>query len=431
MGLLVAVCGLFAVMFWGAQSGSALSPAAGEPPAKSAPPAKDRPDAVAVKPAPARPANSRLVAVTVYPNSALVTREVDVPEGPGLAEVTVTPLPVTTVQSSLYAEGTETLRVLSTRFRTRPIFEDTREDVRKLQDELKQLAQSREKAESDMKAIEATQQHLTKMETFTASHTNHTAEKGALNAEAAMNLSKYIIESRTQQFKQLVELKHQVQTLQEKSEFAQRKLADLTSAPSRTEQDAVIVVDKTNAAAGKVRLNYLVEGAAWRPQYKLRAGREVKEAVRLEYLAAISQHTGEDWSSVKLVLSTAQPTLNAAPPDLHTLQVAVTPRGKGQVAQQPADDLEARVKALRGRAQRDVNEKKQSSGVGLFNTAAALDQSWELLNPEAAVKRGCALAVKEGPSVTYHLATALTVPSRNDEQVIEVTRFEVSPEYYY
>ena len=84
-------------------------------------------------------ATSRVASVTVYPNSALVTREVDVPGGPGAVELTVTPLPPTTVDSSLYAEGTDSLRVLTTRYRTRPVLEDTREDVRKLQDELKKF----------------------------------------------------------------------------------------------------------------------------------------------------------------------------------------------------------------------------------------------------------------------------------------------------
>src|SRR5205085_4140436 len=37
----------------------------------------------------------------------------------------------------------------------------------------------------------------------------------------------------------------------------------------------------------------------------------------------------------------------------------------------------------------------------------------------------------EGPSVTYHLNARLTVPSRNDEQVIEVARIDMTPEYYY
>ena len=191
-------------------------------------------------------------------------------------------------------------------------------------------------------------------------------------------------------------------------------------------------MDKPQAAAGKVRLNYLVDAASWRPQYKFRAGKSAKEAIQLEYLAAVVQHTGEDWSNVNLVLSTAQPMLNAAPPELEPLQVTVAPRGAAPQAVVPLPNfmaLQDRATVLRSQAQKDFNEKK-TTGTGLFNRAAALDQSAELLNPDA-VRRGCALANREGPSVTYHLGTRLTVPSRNDEQIIEVARVDMTPDYYY
>src|SRR5262249_35548675 len=37
----------------------------------------------------------------------------------------------------------------------------------------------------------------------------------------------------------------------------------------------------------------------------------------------------------------------------------------------------------------------------------------------------------EGQSVTYHLDAHLTVPSRNDEQVLEVARLNMEPDYFY
>ena len=40
-------------------------------------------------------------------------------------------------------------------------------------------------------------------------------------------------------------------------------------------------------------------------------------------------------------------------------------------------------------------------------------------------------SVEEGPSVTFHLGTRLTVPSRKDEQVIEVAKLNLAPKYYY
>jgi uncharacterized protein (TIGR02231 family) len=394
------------------------------------PPAAKEP-AAPVKPAPAvKISASHVTAVTVYPNSALVTREVDVPEGAGTLELTVSPLPPATVNSSLYTEGTDGIRVLTTRFRTRPILEDTREDVRKLQDELKQLQLAKERLEADIKAIQENDKTTTKMEGFMAVTMVQATEKGQLNSESAIALSKHIRDLRLASAKELVELKQKVQDNQEKAEFGQRKLQELSSGIVRTERDAVIVVQKANAAGGKVRLNYLVDSVTWRPQYKLRAGKTNDEKVQLEYLAAVAQQTGEDWPNVKLSLSTAQLTLNAAPPDLQTLQVRVVPKANA-VARQTTMELEEQVRTLRSKAAMEFNEKKSSAGTGTVNRAAAIDQSFELFNPDAAMKRGCLLAVTEGPTVTYHLNTKLSVPSRNDEQVLEVARLDFAPDYYY
>ena len=56
-------------------------------------------------------ANSRISHVTVYPDSALVTREVEVPAGAGVMELVVGNLPEHTLTSSLYAESSEGIRV--------------------------------------------------------------------------------------------------------------------------------------------------------------------------------------------------------------------------------------------------------------------------------------------------------------------------------
>ena len=66
--------------------------------------------------------------------------------------------------------------------------------------------------------------------------------------------------------------------------------------------------------------------ATWRPQYRFRAGAE-NDPVQLEYLAAIEQKSGEDWTGVDMTLSTAQPQLNATPPELLALDITVVGRG--------------------------------------------------------------------------------------------------------
>ena len=133
------------------------------------------------------------------------------------------------------------------------------------------------------------------------------------------------METRAEKSTAQVDLQQKLQANTEATEFATRELGELTAGSSRTERDAVIVVDK-GEPAGKVRLNYLVTAATWRPQYRFRAGAE-KDPVQLEYLAAIEQQTGEDWTGVDMTLSTAQPQLNATPPELLALDITVVGRG--------------------------------------------------------------------------------------------------------
>jgi hypothetical protein len=424
--------------------------------------------------APPKIAASKITHVTVYPDSALVTREVEVPAGAGTVELVVSPLPERTVNSSLYSESADGIRVLTTRFRTRPVKENTREEVRKLEDEVKKLQSNARKIQADMEACKQNMALLGKLENFTTASTQHATEKGKLDSEATIALAKYLMDGRTEKTKETVSMQQQMETNAEQLEFVQRKLREMSAGTSRTERDAVIVVDKANAAAGKVRLNYLVDAASWRPQYKFRAGKELKDDVQVEYLAAIMQQTGEDWSSVNLVLSTAQPMLNAAPPDLKMLAVAVVPRGtpmKDNIVrrQQPipnppgnfqapglqtpgpnqntnlgaipnpsglitSADLENTAKQLRQQAQQELNLKNSSAGNEIWNYAGALDQARDLvLNPEGrrTTKGKPSSSQREGPSVTYHLSARLTVPSRNDEQVLEVAKLDMAPEYFY
>ena len=446
----------------------------------SAPPAHAAQDEPAAVPASSqsgaapKSAPTRVTAVTVYQGNALVTREVDVAGGKGLVEIVVTPLPPQTVDSSLYAEGTDGVRVLSTRYRTRAVKEDTRKEVRAKELQIHTLKQEAERMQKEIQVIEQNLQLLTKLENFTGATMQNLAEKGLLNSEATLALTKYVMTSRTEKSEAQVAIQQKLQANTVATEFANRELTELTSGSSRTERDAVIVVDK-GEPAGKVRLNYLVTAATWRPQYRFRAGKE-KDPVLLEYLAAIEQQTGEDWTAVDMTLSTAQPQLNATPPDLLALDITVVGREAisanpaqpgqqvSQSAQSPAvpgmmgrgmagmggmmtADAANRMyyrdqsRELRKKAQEELIGNRAEAGKAFLNEAAAVEQAQELLarkdekevdadanKPDAPL---AATAAHEGPSVTYHLRSVLTVPSRNDQQLIEVARIETKPEYYY
>lgn len=415
-------------------------------------------------------APSKIVNVTVYPNSALVTREVEVPEGAGALELVVTPLPPQTIAGSLYSEGTDGIRILTTRYRMRPIQEDTREEVRKIEAQIKKLHGELQKLQSEIGVAEKNLQMLAKLEDFTGATLKTLTEKGMLNAEATIALSKYVMEGRADKAQTLVNLQQKVQDNQEQTGFAHRKLRDLTAGTSKTERDAVIYVDKKEAA-GKIKLNYLVDSSSWRPQYKLRADKKENKPVQVEYLAAVIQQTGEEWGNVNISLSTAQPRLNAMPPDLKVLEVAVLPRDgkgsdmnpmmggmggmigpgnsidpmtnqrlnleaqklRGQYGQQGGQQGQQGQQQQQGQQGQQGQQQQQfgKSGGDILNEAAALEQTGDLLASVEEFKKAKGVRVGEGPSITYSLAGKLSIPSRHDEQIIEITKLELMPDYFY
>lgn len=390
----------------------------------------------------AAPAPSKVAAVTVYRGSALVTRLVEVPAGAGPMELVVTPLPPQTIDSSLYSEGTDGIRILSTRYRTRAIKDDLRVEVRNKEAQIRSLQNEAEAMQKQIEVINQNLALLAKMENFTAATMQQLAEKGLLSAETMIALSKNIMETRTAMANEQVEVQQSLRTNAEAVAFAQRELGELSAGSSKTERDAVIVIDKANAAAGNVRLNYLVSAATWRPQYKFRAAGD-KEPVQVEYLAAVMQQSGEDWPDASVVLSTAEPLLSADAPKLLAMDLTVaTQTSAGKPAQLPMELGENNVRqqqALRKEAQDRFNRNDYFAANASINTAGALQQTEELFSlgdvaqPAPAVRGGFVSAPqqREGPSVTYHLKPKFSVPSRNDEQLLEVARLNFSPSFFY
>jgi hypothetical protein len=389
---------------------------------------------------------SRVVKAVAYPNSALVTREVEVPAGTGTIEVVVSQLPVRIIKDTLYCEGSNGLRVLSTRYRTQPVFEDTREEVRKLEDNKKKLELAAEKLRSEINSLKLNMKTLDGLEKFTTVTTVSSTEKGGINGDTAVAMVKFVMEQRAEKMKEMVNLDQQLKSNDEQVAFIKLKLKDLTKGSTKEDRDAIITVDREVGTGGKIRLNYLVDAVEWSPQYKLRAGK-VGDTVQVDYMASMFQQSGEDWNGVELTLSTAQPLLNAAPPDLGRLEVSVIPRsslpGGGQPGpggpaafnpNQTQGQLAKEADMFRKKALEEANKQNVKDAAKYLNSAAALDQSCELQKTKEELQAEQIKGLKpahDGPSVTYHLPNRYSVPSRTDEQVVEVAKFSLQPKYYY
>lgn len=79
-------------------------------------------------------------------------------------------------------------------------------------------------------------------------------------------------------------------------------------------------VDGLGDAGAQVALEYAVDGALWVPGYDLRLPRTL-DGGTLTLRASILQRTGEDWTNVRLSLSTADLERRAEVPELKALRI--------------------------------------------------------------------------------------------------------------
>lgn len=135
----------------------------------------------------------------------------------------------------------------------------------------------------------------------------------------------YLKEKLTLIYTELHALKKETAKLQEAKQGLHNRLngiqADLGDANYNANYKAnhrvVVSLICETPALVSLTINYFVTTAGWEPMYDLRT-EGVESSVKLTYKGMVHQHTGIDWSNVKLVLSTGSPQANLQAPQLNT-----------------------------------------------------------------------------------------------------------------
>ncbi|MGV3621763.1 MAG: mucoidy inhibitor MuiA family protein [Archangium sp.] len=124
--------------------------------------------------------------------------------------------------------------------------------------------------------------------------------------------------------KQQAELAAKLRVLQTKQEELRRQLEEVRVSTTKKSWTVEVLASCPSGKSAELALTYLVGGTSWTPEYEARAG---ENDVEFSTWATVQQSTGEDWSQVELILSTAVPSQNATPPELKVLQLSAYDKG--------------------------------------------------------------------------------------------------------
>lgn len=269
------------------------------------------------------PATSRVTAVTVYPEGAEITREVEFSVPPGRHELLITDLPAATEPNliRLAAPVGVTLGAFALRFDRLP----PRDDALTPAQETALAEVERQEA-----VVEGAQILIDRIEARAAAADAQAAFLAATRAEAAGLTPEMLAAlARTVGAETLAAREAALAARSElpaAHKALDEALKDLDAARAaqaaldRSDTDYAALSVALEAPDEEVRtltVTHFIGSARWEPVYDLSLTRKGGPALTIARGVLVSQSSGEDWSSVDLTLSTAQPAQQAEPSQLY------------------------------------------------------------------------------------------------------------------
>lgn len=367
--------------------------------------------------------------VTVYRGQALVTRTIEVDLQPGTSELIVDELPARIVSESLHAQTSGKAKVLSVRYREQAVREDTRQEVKQLDAQIEELQNKQLHAQKDREHATDLHNRFKDLWKLSVDAANVDLNRSVMQSEPIESFTQYLETKSLEWHEKILELQDLETSLQKELALLQRKRQELAAGHSRTEREAILFLSSQGRDKAVIELSYLVDGANWVPQYNLRANPDTSR-VLIEYHAVANQTSGEDWNGVTLSLSTAEPTMVAAPPILEPMLVALAPPAQTQqVAGQQLWGEQARQYQM----SRKANIRKGIAANTLLNELALGNQAFFLNVGQKEVeefqRQIAEISRTEGVSVTYDLPGKLTLPSRSDQQLVTIATIATRAEF--
>ncbi len=286
---------------------------------------------------------SRITAVTLYPGSATVERSARVT--PGMTRLEISGLPANFDPQTVRVEAGPGVYIgeVSTKDQSRTAASNARESA--IEEKIQALKDRQAVLEVDARSAQMTAEFISRLGA-------PAGEKPAPipNARSLAETIEAVRRGGSDAFGRIQKVQVQKREIDKQIRALERDLARLKSGAKDVR---TIAVGVSAERPGELRVSYQVNGAGWRPAY--RAGLDsAGSKVSLERQGTISQTTGEDWTNVRLKLSTGQPRLSpqGAEPrpwklSLYTPSAGAVSESSVRPAQAPAALMRAKVDELR------------------------------------------------------------------------------------
>src|SRR6267378_2645089 len=298
---------------------------------------------------------SRITAVTLYPGSATVERTAKIT--PGMTRLEISGLPANFDPQTVRVESDAGVRIgeVSTKDQSRTAASNARESA--IEEKIQALKDRQAVLEVDARSAQMTAEFISRL--------GAPAGEKPAPLPSARSLAETIEAVRrggSDAFGRIQKVQVQKREIDKQIRALERDLARLKSGANDVR---TIAVGVSTERPGDVRVSYQVNGAGWRPAYRA-ALDSAGSKVSLERQGAISQTTGEDWTNVRLKLSTGQPRLSPQGTEPRPWKLSLFSPHTDRLSEISSGVVAAKAPAALMRAK--VDEPRQETPVELQTT---------------------------------------------------------------
>ncbi|MDZ8184446.1 MAG: mucoidy inhibitor MuiA family protein [Nostoc sp. ChiSLP02] len=260
---------------------------------------------------------SEIVAVTVYGDRALVTRQGVVSLTGIERELVITPVPVTLETESVRVSGTGTVAVRLQGVSSDRIYttEPIAERVAHLTRQIQQLEAEKRHLQAQVDALALQSSFIEGLREKTEEPFSQSLSRKNLSLSETLDFLNFLGSQYSEYAIASGECKAQQQELDKQLQALYASLQKIQTPHPKESLSLVVAVEVAGEGEFELEVSYLVNRASWTPLYDLRFS-TTSNILHLSYLAEITQSSGEDWIGAALTLSTAKPGLGTLPPKL-------------------------------------------------------------------------------------------------------------------
>jgi len=269
-------------------------------------------------------AASRISSVTVYADRAQVTRSAALALKAGTNLVTFDPLPLTMAEDSLRAEGSGPGRARIAGITVKNVFLERLQEkrVQELEEELRGLNRKVESIEARRKGLAAQKAFIESIRVGWGERISREITLGKPSPAELGEAAKFVGDGIDRVEEALYDAQAARKPLQDRIAALQKELEQARGNRNKEVRSVEVAIEADRAMEFALSLSYLVADAHWEPTYDVRLSADGRSA-ELSYRAQVWQNSGEEWSGIKLSLSSARPEAGGAPPELTPWQVSL------------------------------------------------------------------------------------------------------------